>query len=190
MFNNSRIYCTKVTFVSFFCFVFTVGVGLAGQIDFGTYLQLEKGMSEGEVLFRAGVPDKEIYFDSEAQRTAKSIKQLLYIPGPEEGDPHLTIITIQRGEVLKIERITVFSSKRNTIGGQIDLETYNRLKIGMSEGEVLIIAGAPDKEVYIGDSVKQLLYIPRPEQFDPHLTVITTTKGKVINIERTKILSR
>lgn len=58
--------------------------GLAGQIDFGTYSRLETGMSEGEVLFRAGVPDRETYFDSEAQRTVESIKQFLYIPGPGE----------------------------------------------------------------------------------------------------------
>lgn len=169
--------------------------GSAGQIDSPTYYRLQTGMSEGEALVRAGVPDKEIFFDSEAQRTVESIKQLLYIPGPDESDPHLTIITTQKGRVLDIERIKIFSPPRRTIGGQIDIETFNRLQVGMSEGEVLTIAGAPDKEIFMGSesrgtggTIKQLLYIPGPKENDPHLTVITVKKGRVINMERTKIL--
>lgn len=79
-------------------------VGLAGQIDFGTYSRLETGMSEGEVLAIAGEPDKEMYLGSEKEGEENSVKQFLYIPEPKESDPHLTVITIKRGKVLNIER--------------------------------------------------------------------------------------
>jgi DNA-directed RNA polymerase subunit H (RpoH/RPB5) len=169
----------------------------SAQLDTSTYLRLREGMSEGEILTRAGIPDKEIYFDSEAQRTLESIKQLLYIPGPLESDPHLTVITIQKGKVIKIERTKIFSPPSRSIGGQINSSIYNRLRIGMSEGELLTIAGLPDKEVYlgtelegIGTSIRQLLYIPGPTDSDPHLTVISIQEGRIIRIERTKIISR
>jgi hypothetical protein len=163
---------------------------LAGQIDTGDYIRLQKGMSEGEVLARVGEPDREIFFDSEAQRTAQSIKQFLYLPGPEAADPYLTIITIQQGKVINIEREKVFSRRSESKGGQIDFEIYQHLKIGMSESEILIRAGAPDREEYMGGSVKQLFYIPGRDEYDPHITVITTTNGRVTNIERTRLFSR
>lgn len=196
-FCNGGTYCAKVTLVSFFLFLCTPEPGITSQIDSGTYFRLQKGMSEGEVLIRAGPPDKEIYFDSEAQRTVESLKQLLYIPGPDESDPHLTVITLQKGRVVNIERTKIFSPPRKTTGGQIDSATYSRLSMGMSEGEVLTQAGSPDKEFYLGseikgesDSIKQLLYLPGPDESDPHLTGITLKKGKVINLERTKLFSR
>jgi hypothetical protein len=166
------------------------GEGIAGQVDTGAYLRLQKGMSEGEVLFRLGPPDKEVYFDSEAQRTPQSIKQFLYIPGPEAADPHLTIITIQQGKILNIERIKLLFSPSESKGGQLDFEIYMHLALGMPEGEVLVRAGEPDREVYIGGSMKQLLYIPSHDESDPHITIITTTNGEVTNIERTKLFSR
>ena len=196
-FTKGEIYCARVTFASFLFFLLTLELGISGQIDSGTYIRLQKGMSEGEVLTRAGLPDKEIYFDSEAQRTIESLKQLLYIPSPDESDPHLTVITIQKGRVTDIERTKIFSPPRKNTGGQIDTATFSRLEIGMSEGEVLIRAGSPDKEVYLGseikgagDSIKQLFYLPGPDETDPYITVITIKEGKVINLERTKIFSR
>lgn len=97
--------------------------------------------------------------------------------------------------MIDIERIKILSPPKKSAGGQIDAETFNRLQTGMSEGEVLAIAGEPDKEMYLGsekegekNSVKQFLYIPGPKESDPHLTVITLKKGRVIHIERTKIL--
>ena len=191
------MYRAKLLLVSFFFLLITPGLGISGQIDSGTYIRMQKGMSEGEVLTRAGLPDKEIYFDSEAQRTIESLKQLLYIPGPDESDPHLTVITLQKGRVINIERTKIFSPPRKTTGGQIDTATFSRLEIGMSEGEVLIRAGSPDKEVYLGseikgagDSIKQLFYLPGPDETDPYITVITIKEGKVINLERTKVFSR
>lgn len=189
--------CEKITCATFIFFLCSLKLALAGQIDTGTYIRLEKGMSEGEVLVRAGAPDKEIYFDSEAQRTTQSLKQFFYIPGPDESDFHLTVITFQKGRVLDIERTKLFSPSKKTTGGQIDFATFTRLHLGMSEGEILSVAGSPDKEVNLGSEtigtnglIRQFLYLPGPDESDPHLTVITIKKGMVINIERTKIFSR
>jgi len=172
-------------------------MAVAAQIPFEKYIRLQVGMSEGEILARVGLPDREIYFDSEAQRTVESIKQYLYIPEPEAGDPHLTIITFQKGKVLNIERIKLFFSPSESKGGQIKTEDFQRLRLGMSEAEVLARVGLPDKEIFLGTdlqtprtSIKQLLYIPKAVEHDPHVTVITIQQGRVINLERTKLLSR
>lgn len=194
MFNHKGRSFIKVLLLTIPYFFYFRESGLARQIDPAAYYRLQVGMSEGEILVRAGGPDREIYFDSEAQRTVESIKQLLYIPGPDESDPYLTVITIQKGKVIDIERIKIFTPSRRSVGGQINIGTFNRLQTGMSEGEVLAIAGEPDKETYIGSeregkdgTIKQLLYIPEPKESDPHLTVITLKRGRVINLERTKI---
>lgn len=167
---------------------------LAGMIDFDTYRMLDKGMSEGEIVYRAGTPDKEIYFDDPAHRSPESIKQYFYIPFPGVQDPQLTIITFKKGIVIAINRVQVSVRSRTSGGGQINTETYNQLRVGMSEGEILARAGFPDKETEVGiekekdDSfalVRQLTYIPAPDEKDPHLTIITIKKGRVISIDRT-----
>ena len=152
-------------------------------------------MSEGEILFRAGHPDREVYFDTEGQRTIESIKQLFYIPGTEETDPHVTVITIQAGRAIDIERIKLFSPLSTSKGGQIDTESFIRLKIGMSEAEVLARVGLPDKEEFLGgdphvpnDAINLLFYIPEAEELDPHVTIITVSRGRVVRLERTKLL--
>jgi len=183
-------YCTAGVLLSFLAILPLPTAGLAGQLDFGTYKLLQRGMSEGEVLTRAGQPDKEYYFDSEPDRTAQSIKQYLYIPGPEESDPQLTVITIQMGRVLNIERTKILSPPKRRTGGQIDTDAYRQLKTGMSVGEVLARVGDPDREVPINDSEEQLLYIPGPNEHDPQLTTITIQNGRVIDINRKKVLSR
>mgnify|MGYP001813938155 CR=1 FL=1 len=90
--------------------------------------------------------------------------------------------------------------------GQIDITTFNTIRIGMNEGEVLVRAGPPDLRVPLGavettfDSfygttettafVNELHYIPDSSEHDPHLTVITIRGGKVHAIDRTKVFSR
>lgn len=164
--------------------------GQASQLDSDIYLRLRVGMSEGEILIRAGQPDRVIYFDGEAQRTLQSIKQFLYIPKPGDFDPRLTIISLRAGKVTEMERIKIFFPMQEKTGGQGDIALFNRLEIGMSEGELLAIAGPPDTENFLGNSQKQLLYMPEPPQHDAHATVVTTARGKIISLERTKIFSR
>jgi hypothetical protein len=167
----------------------------AGQIDFDTYRLLQRGMSEAEVLVRAGPPDKINSFDVGigGLQSFETVRQLFYIPRPGEVDPHLTVITTQGGRVSDIERTKLFSSPKGRAGGPLDFQTYTQLEIGMSEGELLAKAGPPDDEVPLergvgGDiSTKQYLYLPGPRETDPHLTVITIQNGRVVRIERTKI---
>jgi hypothetical protein len=171
---------------------------LAGTMDFDTDRMLDQGMSEGEIIYRAGTPDKKIYFDDPAHRSAESIKQYFYIPLPEDQDPQLTIITFKKGIVISIKRVQVSVRSEASNGGQINTETYIQLRVGMSEGEVLARAGFPDKETEVGieqekddtfSLVRQLTYIPFPDEQDSHLTVITIRKGKVSSIERTPIMT-
>jgi hypothetical protein len=102
------------------------------------------------------------------------------------------------------------------VAGQLDITTFNTLRRGMSESEVLVRAGPPDLIEDVGvrsadrgaalvrggvnqvdvirfrnnrieSNVKQLHYIPGPGEHDPQLTVITITGGLVSNLERTKV---
>jgi len=101
----------------------------AGQMDIATFNLLRPGMSEAEVLVRAGPPDldtsvavesveRERGFVSDdevdllTRKRVVPVKELHYIPGPGEHDPHLTIVTIRGGLVWSLERIKVFSRHR------------------------------------------------------------------------------
>ena len=89
----------------------------AGQIDTGTFNGLRRGMAESEVLIRAGEPDMvtEVgggvltWGDYGARVVDGATRfRLHYIPGPEEQDPWLTIITLTNGVVTVLERRKVF----------------------------------------------------------------------------------
>lgn len=106
----------------------------AGQIDSATYFSLRRGMTEGEVLVRAGTPDlvtspgmesvevrsgmvttpgkgEETF--SEFRRTrAPTLERWHYIPGHQEHDPHITVITFRAGEIWEVERIKVFTRRK------------------------------------------------------------------------------
>lgn len=64
---------------------------------FETYIRLQVGMTEGEVMMRAGRPDQETIEDTRA--VAKS----LYY-SPTSSDPFLTVVTIRGGRVANLER--------------------------------------------------------------------------------------
>lgn len=64
---------------------------------FETYIRLQPGMTEGEVLLRAGPPDHETVEDTRA--VAKS---LYYYP--TRANPFLTVVTIRGGRVANLER--------------------------------------------------------------------------------------
>lgn len=112
--------------------------------------------------------------------------------------------------------IVCLSAVPVVLAGQMDITTFNTIRLGMAESEVLVRAGPPDlaqgigtdtfedKSGAIGDGnrviairsrtsevyVKQLNYIPGAHAHDPHLTVITITGGYVSGIDRTKIFTR
>ena len=67
-------------------------------MDFGVYMHLRRGMSEGELLLRAGKPDQETV-DAGRQFVVKS---LYYYP--TLSDPHITVVTVRGGRIADIER--------------------------------------------------------------------------------------
>ncbi len=103
-------------------------VALAGQLDSATYFGLARGMSESELLVRAGQPDLITSPGGEiiSQRTAVTVpddpdprlrligyrqtsrfierKDYHYIPDYTEHDPHLTIVSLRGGRIFRIER--------------------------------------------------------------------------------------
>ena len=103
----------------------------AGQIDSAAFFHLQRGMSESEVLVRAGPPDLvtspgteaievkhglvdqgedgQVTFDSFRRTRIPTINRWHYVPGPGETDPFITIITFRAGEVWDLERTKVFS---------------------------------------------------------------------------------
>ncbi len=108
-----------------------LGSVLAEQIDSAAYFHLRRGMSESEVLVRAGPPDLvtspgqeavevkhgmvdrgddgQVSFDSFRRTRIPTVARWHYIPGPGETDPFITIITFKGGEIWELERTKVFS---------------------------------------------------------------------------------
>ena len=102
--------------------------GLAAQLDSATFFALDRGMSESELLVRAGEPDLVTYPGGEVvtRRSAVGrvveedrrlgliggyersryveIKEYHYIPDHTEHDPHLTVITLRAGRIFEMER--------------------------------------------------------------------------------------
>lgn len=105
--------------------------GSARGMDFNVFIRLERGMTEGEVLARAGKPDQEIVEGSEERsvvvggatsaaipggsvrnfgrsRIAQAVvvKTYYYLPTP--ANPFTTVVTFKGGRVADIERIKKF----------------------------------------------------------------------------------
>lgn len=67
-------------------------------MDFSTYIYLQRGMSEGEVLLRAGKPD----FESVENFRNYVVKSLYYYP--TVANPYITVVTVRGGRVSNIDR--------------------------------------------------------------------------------------
>ena len=70
----------------------------ARGMDFGVYIMLRRGMSEGEVLLRGGKPDHE----SIENGWNFVVKSLYYYP--TLADPYITVVTLRGGRVAELER--------------------------------------------------------------------------------------
>ncbi|MBI4192374.1 MAG: hypothetical protein HY525_17775 [Betaproteobacteria bacterium] len=70
----------------------------ARGMDFDVYIRLQTGMSEGELLLRAGKPDSESIenFRNDIVKT--------YYYFPTVSNPWITVITLRGGRVANIER--------------------------------------------------------------------------------------
>jgi hypothetical protein len=64
----------------------------------------------------------------------------------------------------------------------LDFTKYASIARGMSEGELIGIAGEPDLTLWDWRSVKSYIYYPTPA--DPFTTTITLVDGRVNEIER------
>lgn len=65
---------------------------------FEVYIRLEYGMTEGDLLLRAGKPDRR---SSDNHR--EGLKSFYYYP--TSANPHLTTITLRSGRIVNIERV-------------------------------------------------------------------------------------
>lgn len=76
-------------------------------LDFRTYLSLQRGMIEGEVLGIAGAPDMQadqgVVFSAQGHaRSALAVRTYTYLP--TTADPQTTTITFVGGQVTEIRR--------------------------------------------------------------------------------------
>lgn len=67
-------------------------------LDFQTFTRLYRGMSEGELMLRAGRPD----FESIENFRHDIVKSYYYYPTPS--DPFITVISVRGGQIVHIER--------------------------------------------------------------------------------------
>jgi hypothetical protein len=85
----------------------TAPVPAARGLDFRTYLSLQRGMTEGEVLGNAGPPDLQadqgVVFSAQGHaRSALAVRTYTYLP--TTADPQTTTITFAGGRVTDIRR--------------------------------------------------------------------------------------
>ena len=68
-------------------------------MDFDTYIRLQGGMTEGELLLRAGRPDHES-LDSVRRDIVKTFYYF-----PTSANPYTTVVTLRGGRIYTIDRI-------------------------------------------------------------------------------------
>lgn len=68
-------------------------------MDFDTFIRLQQGMTEGELMLRAGRPDHE----SVDSFRRDIVKTFYYFP--TTANPYTTVVTLRGGRIFNIERI-------------------------------------------------------------------------------------
>jgi hypothetical protein len=168
-------------------------------LDFRTYLSIQRGMTEGEVLAIAGPPDMQadegVAFSNQRQdraaaRTALAAKTYTYLA--TEVDPYTTTLTFAGGQLAEIRRDGKTAPVLAARG--LDFRTYLSLQRGMTEGEALAIAGPPDMQADQGvvfsaqgharSALAVRTYTYLPTTADPHTTTIAFAGGRVTDIRR------
>ena len=71
----------------------------AHGMEFDVYIRLQNGMSEGELLLRAGKPD------SEAIENLRGDIVKTYYYMPTNSNPWITTITLRGGRIVNLDRI-------------------------------------------------------------------------------------
>ena len=115
----------------------------AGQMEARTFGLLRIGMSESEVFSRAGQPDFDtrIGLESVARETfivlddsdtvvgavrkkqVATVKELHYVPGLGEHDPHLTVVTIKAGKISGLNRTKLFTRRTTELPAVADVSS-------------------------------------------------------------------
>lgn len=80
--------------------------GMAGAAEaapargmaFEVYIRLEHGMTEGELVLRAGKPDRQVI-----DNRREGLKSYNYFPTPAH--PFLTTVRLRSGRIIDIERV-------------------------------------------------------------------------------------
>jgi len=75
--------------------------GAAGEprgMAFDVYIRLEHGMTEGELVLRAGKPDEQ-----SIDNVREGLKSFYYFP--TTGNPFITTISLRSGRIFNIERV-------------------------------------------------------------------------------------
>jgi hypothetical protein len=167
-------------------------------LDFRTYLSIQRGMTEGQVLSIAGPPDVQadegVAFSKQGStqpgRTALAAKTYTYLP--TEADPYTTTIMFVGGQLTEIQRDGKTAPVQAARG--LDFRTYLSLQRGITEGEALAIAGPPDMQADQGvvfsaqghgrSALAVRTYTYLPTTADPQTTTITFVGGRVSEIRR------
>ncbi len=76
--------------------------GAARGMEFDVFIRLRRGMTEAELLQRAGVPDRE----SVENFRNDIVKSMYYMP--TAGNPYVTVVTLRGGRIANLERIKQF----------------------------------------------------------------------------------
>jgi hypothetical protein len=66
----------------------------------------------------------------------------------------------------------------------LDARTYGAIRRGMTEGELMEIAGEPDLLMWDSRTMKTYTYYPTP--VEPYITIVTFLNGRVTEAERLK----
>ncbi len=74
----------------------------ARGMEFDVYIRLQRGMTEGELLLRAGRPD----YESLDGFRLDIVKTYYYFPTPS--NPYTTVVTLQGGRIYELDRIKKF----------------------------------------------------------------------------------
>lgn len=71
-------------------------------MDFDTFIRLQRGMTEGELLLRAGRPDHE-----SVENFRHDIVRTFYY-FPTVANPYITVVTLRGGRIAEVDRIKKF----------------------------------------------------------------------------------
>ena len=74
----------------------------ARGMEFDVYIRLQRGMTEGELLLRAGRPD----YESLDGFRLDIVKTYYYFPTPS--NPYTTVVTLQGGRIFELDRVKKF----------------------------------------------------------------------------------